>query len=554
MLQNLTIKNIVLIESLQIPFEAGLCVLTGETGAGKSILLDALGLAMGKRAEARLVRHGEDKGSVVAGFDISDRKDIEALLIEHDIEPEDQLLLKRTITKEGKSKAFVNDEPVSVNFLQKLAEQLIEIHGQHDQRGLMDASTHRIVLDSYAGAGKQVTTVRANYHAWQTAAKELQSLKDAADKAREEEEYLRHVLDELIKLAPQEGEEDELASARTALMSSEKIMATLNDCLGQLTGKHNVQSALSSAERVLHRSSVPDAEIFEPALQALDRAGVEVAEAITAIEATARDLDMDPTSLEDTEERLFALRAAARKYNVPVDGLSEYADEVAAQIHLIESQDQQLGALEAQTAELRTSFIGNAEKLSELRKKFATKISTHIGKELTPLKMENAALQAGVEPLAEPDWNEYGQDRVRFLVRTNPGSPFGAMGKIASGGELSRFMLALKVVLSGVNSVPTMIFDEIDTGIGGATADAVGKRLGKLGEACQVLCVTHQPQVASYGAHHLKIQKTSKANSTTTHVRVLGSDDRTEEIARMLAGENITGEARAAAEKLMGSV
>jgi DNA repair protein RecN (Recombination protein N) len=315
-----------------------------------------------------------------------------------------------------------------------------------------------------------------------------------------------------------------------------------------------VQSALSSAERVLHRSSVPDAEIFEPALQALDRAGVEVAEAITAIEATARDLDMDPTSLEDTEERLFALRAAARKYNVPVDGLSEYADEVAAQIHLIESQDQQLGALEAQTAELRTSFIGNAEKLSELRKKFATKISTHIGKELTPLKMENAALQAGVEPLAEPDWNEYGQDRVRFLVRTNPGSPFGAMGKIASGGELSRFMLALKVVLSGVNSVPTMIFDEIDTGIGGATADAVGKRLGKLGEACQVLCVTHQPQVASYGAHHLKIQKTSKANSTTTHVRVLGSDDRTEEIARMLAGENITGEARAAAEKLMGSV
>ncbi len=554
MLKSLTIKNIVLIDRLEIPFEQGLCVLTGETGAGKSILLDALGLALGKRAEARLVRHGQEQGSVIASFEIENDPRIKEILKEQAIEPEDMLVLKRVVFADGKSKAFVNGEPVNQSFLQSLAQSLIEIHGQHEQRGLLDVATHIQTLDAYAKDSALLKQVRAAFKHWKESCAAYEDLKEKAEKAKEEEEYLRHVLQELEQLNVQEGEEESLADRRSLLMNSEKIIATLNEALEYLTGKHDVQSSLASAERILHRNiTESSSDIFEPALQALDRASIEISEALECIEHTAEEVDIDASELNDTEERLFAIRAAARKYNVPADGLSEYAKQVAQSVELIESQDSQLQALEQQMEEALRQYDALAQNISQIRHDYASKMEQHIAKELAPLKMENAALQVKIEPLEQAQWNENGQDRVSFLVRTNPGSPFGSLGKIASGGELSRFMLAMKVILSGVYSVPTMIFDEIDTGIGGATADAVGKRLGKLGQSVQVLCVTHQPQVASYGNHHLRISKKSDGKVTTTSVELLDDIKRKEEVARMLAGELVTDEARAAAHKLMSS-
>ena len=551
MLCNLVIHNIVLIEALNVPFKPGLCVITGETGAGKSILLDALGLVLGRRAEARLVRHGQEKGSVVAEFDIANNEAAVVLLEEHDVTVEDTLLLKRVITSDGKSKAYVNDIPVSQGLLQQLAVHLVEVHGQHDQKGLLSPVQHRPILDAYGRLEQDVVQVNEAYNAWKNASKAYKVLQQQLKAGKEEEEYLQHVLEELTRLSPEEGEEELLAEQRFQMMHREKILETLQEAYHVLAGKQHVGQAIHTAERILHRSTAPAGDLFEGVLSALDRAGIEVEEAIHSIEATVNNLELDTNSLESIEERLFSLREAARKYQRPVEALAAYREEIAQQLTQLEHQDEALKQLQEAMEKNRIQYINYSEQLSEKRKQYAGKLSKEMQRELAPLKMDQAKFEVSVTPLEEEKWNAYGQDDIQFLVSANPGHPVAALHKIASGGELSRFMLALKVVLSGVSLVPTLIFDEIDTGIGGATADAVGQRLGLLGKTCQVLCVTHQPQVASYGSHHLKIEKNEAEGSVCTSVQVLDEDKRKEEIARMLAGSAITDEARAAANKLI---
>ncbi len=550
MLQQLTIHDIVLIEALDIPFQSGFCVLTGETGAGKSILLDALGLVLGKRAEARLVRHGAEKGVVTATFSAEDRA-IKTLLNAHAIDAEEELLLRRVLYADGKSKAFINDCPVSIQLLQQVGASLVEIHGQHTQQGLLAPNYHRHILDAYGGLEASVTAVTEAYTAWQEAEKRYEEAQAICDKTKGEEDYLRHVLQELEQLDPQIGEEEKLAEQRSRLMHQEKITETLEAALGELHGSKAVASALRSASRILERSSVPDKTLFSSALEALDRATIEVDEAESALEASLRQDGDTNLSLDDIEERLFALREAARKYRVTPDALPEHKEQIAQQLDALEHSEDVLRNCIAERDASKKRYQEQAEALHAKRLQAAQKLEKAVAKELTPLKMANSAMQIACEPLPESGWGPQGMERVEFRVRTNPGAPFGPMAKIASGGELSRFMLALKVVLAHVKSAPTLIFDEIDSGIGGAVADAVGQRLEQLGTTHQVLAVTHQPQVAAHGQHHLRVEKRERAGAVTTTVTPLSEQQRQEEVARMLAGKSITEEARAAAGKLM---
>lgn len=553
MLLNLAIKNIVLIDSLNIPFENGFSVLTGETGAGKSILLDALNLALGNRAEARLVRAGEKQGEVSAEFSIKNNKLVKLMLDEQGIEAEDSLILRRVVYADGKSKAFINDSPISLNLLNQVSENLVEYHGQHDQKGLMNSGSHIIILDEYGGLGSEVANISASFVEWNRLQDEFAETKAKAEKAKAEEEYLRHVYAELTKLSPEEGEEEKLAEQRTLMMNRGKIIEALKDAMAELTGEVDVAGAIRNAERILERNSAQSGGSFDSALVALERAGNEVSEAISEIERTANEMEMDESTLESIEERLFALRAASRKYGRPVSELNSYAKEVAEQVELIESQDEKLEKLQKDVSQAKSSYHSIAEKLSKKRTAAAKKLEKAVEDELSPLKMAGSKFKVTLQNLPEEQWRESGMDKVAFEVSTNPGAPFGPINKIASGGELSRFMLALKVALSDVNSIPTLIFDEIDTGIGGAVADAVGKRLAKLAKNFQVMCVTHQPQVASYGEHHMRVEKSGKGGQVTTKINMLSDKDRNEEIARMLAGAAVTDEARAAALKLMSS-
>lgn len=553
MLLSLSIKNIVLVDSLNIPFEAGFSVLTGETGAGKSILLDALNLALGNRAEARLVRSGEKQGEVSAEFFIKNNKQIKPILDEQGIEAEDNLILRRVVYADGKSKAFINDSPVSLNLINQVAENLVEYHGQHDQRGLLNSANHIKILDSFGSLGNESASIGKVFHKWKEIESDLAETRAAVAKARADEEYLRHVYDELVKLSPEDGEEEKLAEQRTMMMNRGKIIEALKAALNELSDEVDVTDAIRKAERVLDRNSAQSGGKFITALAALERAGNEVSEAIAAIEKTASEVEMDEATLESVEERLFSLRAASRKYGKPVGDLSAYAKEVAGQINLIESQDEKLAALEKAAEISKKKYSILASELSKKRSASAKKLEKSVEAELAPLKMAGSKFKVKVEDLPEEQWRESGIDKVAFEVSTNPGAPFGPISKIASGGELSRFMLALKVALSDVNSIPTLIFDEIDTGIGGAVADAVGKRLSKLAKNFQVMCVTHQPQVASYGQHHMRVEKSGKGGQVITKLKILSDVERKEEIARMLAGASVTDEARAAALKLMSN-
>ena len=552
MLLTLSINNIVLIESAEIAFERGFCVLTGETSAGKSILLDALGLALGMRAETRLLRNGEKRGSVTAEFDISDNLEIKSALNKQGLDVEDILLIRRVLYSDGKSKAYINDSPVSLNFLQEISEGLVEIHGQHDQRGLLSTATHGKALDSYGGLDSLVLKLKGVFERWKKADKEFNVLKARAEKAREEEDYLQHVYEELLKLDPKQGEEDKLAEQRTLLMNREKIAESLKNAGVELVEKTDINAAIRNAQRILERNDKAG-DIFSPAIDALDKAAVEVDEALSIIENIAGNLNVDERSLDEAEERLFALRAASRKHKRPVDELSAYAEEVKAQLDLIENQDEQVEELRKKVESLKQEYSVLAGELTEKRKFASGKLEKELSNELKPIKMANSRFKAEIERLEEERWSSSGWDKISFLIATNAGGSFGPLGKIASGGELSRFMLALKVILSGTKSVSTVIFDEIDTGIGGAMADAVGNRLEKLAKDAQVLCVTHQPQVASHGDYHLRIDKHEKSDKTITTIEVLDEKSRKEEIARMLAGAEISNEARAAAVKLMGT-
>lgn len=554
MLVSLTIRDVVLIERLSLSFRKGLCALTGETGAGKSILLDALGLALGARADSGLVRHGADQASVTAEFELSGDHPAFAILKEQGLDADSgdgSLVIRRTVNTDGRSRAWVNDQPVGVGLLKSLGAELVEVHGQFDTHGLLNPQTHRSVLDAYAGLSAQAAQVAAAHRAWRQVEDARHSAAADIARARSEEEYLRHAVAELDALAPKAGEEAELSETRAVLMHREKLVDGMNAAYAELSGDRGVERALSSAIRTLSRIADRAGGTLDPVIAALDRAATEAGEAIAALQAVSSGVDMDPRALEKLEERLFALRAAARKHGVDVDALAALREEMAGRLLLIEDQGDLLAKLAKEAEQARTTFHKAAEALSAARREAAGRLDVAVAGELAPLKMEKAKFRTLVEPLDEPEWNASGIDRVAFQVATNPGSPPGALNKIASGGELARFMLALKVVLAQTSTVGTLVFDEVDTGIGGAVAAAVGERLETLGHGLQVLVVTHSPQVAARGAVHLKVQKSQKGEQVTTGVAELDGDERREEIARMLSGATVTAEARAAADSLI---
>lgn len=550
MLTSLSIQNIVLIEQQRLRFQPGLTVLTGETGAGKSILLDSLGLAMGERSAAGLVRQGAAQGSVVAVFQPSEAA--LALCAERGIAVEDELIIRRVVYADGKSKAFINDEPVSVNLLKELAEELVEVHGQHDQKSLLHASLHRDQLDAYAGIGSAVAALREAYRHWQGRIKEMAALQEEVARTERERDYLAHVAREIGELSPLPGEEQQLADQRLSLQNREKVSETLANALAELQKPRPVGEAIRQAQRALVRGAPKtEPELFAAVVETLERAALELDEAEQQLESLARDDQSPARQLEAIEERLFAIRNLARKYQVAADELAAYGDDVARRLTLMDQAGDRLQELEQEASAARAAYLAQAESVTKARIEAAGRLEAAVMQELAFLKMEKTAFRAVIEPLAENGWNEHGLESVSFHARTNPGAPFGPIARIASGGELSRFMLALKVVLSGMKQVPTAIFDEIDTGIGGAVADAVGQRLAALGRVAQVLVVTHQPQVAAKGSHHLKVVKESSGDATHTQVFELTGEARTEELARMLAGAEVTAEARAAATRLL---
>jgi len=552
MLARLSIRDIVLIERLDIEFAQGLAVLTGETGAGKSILLDAFALALGGRGDAGLVRHGADQGQVTATFDVPKGHPASDILSDNDLDDTGEMILRRVQLADGRSRAFINDQPVSVQTLKAVGAALVEIHGQHDERALVDAVTHRRLLDAFAGLDKDVAALETLWTARRTAQQALDEHRAGMERAAREADYLRHASDELKKLAPQDGEETTLAERRTVMMQGEKIAGDLRDAQEAVSGNNSPITALAAAVRRLERRAGSSPALVEPAVKAIDIAINALEEADQHLNVALAAADFDPAELERIEERLFALRAAARKYSTPVDGLAALAAKYAADIALIDAGAEQLQGLEKAAAEAVKRYDAAAAKLSMARAKSADKLNKAVNTELAPLKLDRAKFITQVDSDAAAPGPQ-GIDRVEFWVQTNPGTRPGPMMKVASGGELSRFLLALKVVLSDRGSAPTLVFDEIDTGVGGAVADAIGARLARLAGKVQVMAVTHAPQVAARADQHLLISKAAldKGKRVATRVDALADEHRREEIARMLAGAEITKEARAAAEQLL---
>ncbi|MBC7905544.1 MAG: DNA repair protein RecN [Rhodospirillaceae bacterium] len=553
MLVSLSIRDVVLIEKLDLSFAGGLSAFTGETGAGKSILLDSLSLALGARADSGLVRHGAPQLTVIAEFDPPPFHPARVLLAAQDMDVAGApLLLRRVVTADGRSRAYVNDQAVSVGLLRKIGDELVEIHGQFDSHGLLDAETHITVLDAFAGAAEIRRTVRTGWDAWRQAAKARAEAEDVLKRARAEEEALRHASEELKGLAPKPGEEAELAQTRAMLQHGEKLVEAMNAAMASLRQRGEVEATLRTAERTLERVADRAEGKLDPVIAALNRAAVEAAEAVGLLERVSADIDLDPRHLEKVEERLFALRAAARKHGVEVDGLAALKDDLDRQLAALDGGGDGLAKLARAEQAARATYAEAARTLSKVRVDAAKRLDQAVALELPPLKLDKARFATKVAAQDEAAWGPDGLDAVEFLVATNPGNPPGSLGKIASGGELSRFMLALKVVLARTSSTPTMVFDEVDSGIGGAVAAAVGERLARLGADLQVLVVTHSPQVAARGRNHYRVAKREvAAGKVLTSVEELPQDARREEIARMLAGETVTDQARAAADSLM---
>jgi DNA repair protein RecN (Recombination protein N) len=562
MLTALSIRDVVLIERLDLSFDAGLTVLTGETGAGKSILLDSLGLATGARADAGLVRAGTEQASVTACFSPPAGHPVQALLTEQGLEAEDDIVLRRIVTKDGRSRAFINDQAVGVAMLRRVGAVLVEVQGQHEQMGLADPASHARFLDQFGVPRALADGVGAAWRDWRDAVSKLAAARAAIEAAARDEEWLRHAVDELSKLAPREGEEDELAAERQRLQQGERRAEAIASALSELTPKDRRSSgpasALRSASRALQRlvpANQPDAvNPAAEAIAALERAEEALAEAETLLTRLANEADADPRLLEQAEERLFALRAAARKHAVPVVELPALLDRLCERLAALTSGEAEIVALEQAARDGRARYVAAAEALSAARQAASGRLDKAVAKELPPLRLDKARFHAEVAPVPEAEWGPTGADSVRFLIATNPGQEPGPLARVASGGEMSRLMLALKVVLSAGSVVPTLVFDEVDSGIGGATAAAVGERLVRVAEGLQVLVVTHSPQVAARGVSHLRVAKAAVGGRTATNVEVLALPDRREEIARMLAGETITAAARAAADELLGMV
>jgi DNA repair protein RecN (Recombination protein N) len=559
MLTALSIRDVVLIERLDLTFGSGLTVLTGETGAGKSILLDSLGLAIGARAETGLVRAAAEQASVTACFTPPEDHAVAALLDEHGLTAEDEIVLRRIVTKDGRSRAFVNDHPVGVGLLRRVGSLLVEVQGQFEQMSLADPARHAGLLDAFGTPGPLRQAVAEAWRAWRDALKTLEQAREAIAAAERDEEWLRHAVDELATLAPRLGEEDALARERQRLQQNERRAEAIAAALSELTPRDRrgsgPASSLRAAARSLQRlvpSGQPEAgNPADPALAALERAEEALAEAETLLTRLAADAEVDPRLLEQSEERLFALRAAARKHGVAVPDLPELLDTLADRLAALETGAAEIAVLEQAARDTRDRYAAAAGKLSAARTAASGKLEKAVAKELPPLRLDKARFFAEVSDLPEAGWGPGGTDQVRFLIATNPGQEPGPLARVASGGELSRLMLAMKVVLSAGSAVPTLVFDEVDSGIGGATAAAVGERLARVAEGVQVLVVTHSPQVAARGAAHLRVAKASGRDRTSTTVNQLGAEERREEIARMLAGETVSDAARAAADDLL---
>ena len=550
MLAHLSIRDIVLIERLDIDFAGGLSVLTGETGAGKSILLDALALALGARGDASLVRHGMPQGQVTAVFDVPANHPARGLLADNAIDDDGDIILRRVQTADGRTRVFVNDQPSSVALMRDVGRALVEIHGQHDDRALVDASAHRALLDAFGGhAGAAAETAEA-WRRWRATEQELARHRARVEAAAREADYLRASVAELSKLDPQPGEETELAGRRAAMMRAEKIAADVNDANEVLSGPQAASPQLASLMRRLQRKAAEAPGLLDDVLKALDDALIALDAAQAGVDAALRAIEYDPQGLEKTEERLFALRAAGRKHSIAVDELATLRDRMAADLADLDAGEERLAVLERQAQASRAAYDRLAADLSEKRGTAAHHLEKAVTAELPALKLERAQF---IVELSSDDDNRQaeGIDQVEFWVRTNPGTRPGPMMKVASGGELSRFLLALKVALADRGSAPTLVFDEIDTGVGGAVADAIGQRLARLSHRVQVLSVTHAPQVAARAHTHYLISKSGGADRVSTGIAAMDRPQRQEEIARMRAGATITEEARAAAERLL---
>jgi DNA repair protein RecN (Recombination protein N) len=553
MLIQLSIRDIVLIERLDLVFETGLSVLTGETGAGKSILLDSLSLALGGRGDGGLVRHGEEKGQVTAVFDIGMDHSARKLLRENGIDDDGDLIFRRVQSADGRTKAYVNDQPLSVQLMRQAGQMLVEIHGQHDDRALVDTHAHRTLLDAFAGVGERVSAVSQLYRLWRDTERTLKIHRQKVESAAREADYLRASVDELEKLSPEDGEEDDLADRRQKMMKAERIAGDISEASEFLNGNASPVPHIASLVRRLERKSHEAPGLLEDTVALLDAALDHLSNAQMEVEAALRKTEYDPKELERVEERLFALRAASRKYSVPVTELPALAVRMIADLADLDAGEEKLSRLEADVGLTKANYEAAARALSEKRHHAGEALADAVMAELPALKLERARFM--VEITTDPqEAAAEGIDVVEFHVQTNPGTRPGSIMKVASGGELSRFLLALKVALADRGSAPTLVFDEIDTGVGGAVADAIGQRLKRLSDRVQVLSVTHAPQVAARAETHLLISKGPASDGSekiATRVATMAPKDRTEEIARMLAGASVTEEARAAAARLL---
>ena len=549
MLRSLDIRDMIIIDRLDLDFRPGLNVLTGETGAGKSILLDSLGFVLGWRGRAELVRAGAEQGEVVAVFDLEPGHPARAVLEEAGIPVEDELILRRVNRVGGAKTAWINDRRASGEVLRALSDTLVELHGQQDDRGLLDPRVHRALLDAFGGLEAEAAAVRTAWAALRDTEKALAGAEKRLEAARAEEDFLRHAGDELTKLAPEPGEDAALDARRRLMQAGQRIGEDIDKAAQAMAHGEGAEGRLGDALRWLEGVADKADGALEAPIEALGRALSEVADALAGVEAAQEALAFDPGELERVEERLFAIRAAARKHGVAPDDLGAFAEDIATRLAALDKGADDIAALAAARKAAAAAFDNAARALSSARARAATALDAAMNAELAPLKMERAVFSTRVEAAAPgPD----GVDAVTFTVATNPGAPAGPLNKIASGGELSRFLLALKVCLTRDATGLTMIFDEIDRGVGGATADAVGRRLKALAdEGGQVLVVTHSPQVAALGSHHWQVAKAVEGGETFTRVTPLDPPSRVDEVARMLSGENVTDEARAAAKALL---
>ena len=553
MLKSLSIRNVVLIDKLDLDFQNGFSVLSGETGAGKSILLDSVGLLLGKRAEIGMIRSGCDKLSVCGSFEIADKKgELAALCAEYDLDFDHEIIIKRTLNQDGKGKIFFNDQPITQKLLKEIGSYLVEIHGQFDNQGLLNPATHLSVLDNYGAYPEKITAMKAAFAVYKKAKDNRANAEAKISQAQADEENLRHWVDEFQKMQPRKNELEELEEKRRQMMNAEKILENL-DSAYKAMNQGGVQSAIRQAQTAISRVNALLNGKFDNIYALLDTALVNADEAGEEIENASNEISLNQNELDAVEERLFALKALARKHNTTVEELPLVWQQMEESLRNLERGEDDIENLRKLEEIAYKDYVKTATEVSQARLAAALRLDGKIQAELPDLKMEKARFMTQISTKPENQWNENGRDDVCFMVSTNPNTPYGSISKIASGGELARFMLALKVNLAQTSQVETMIFDEVDTGIGGATAQAVGEKLAKLGEQVQVLVVTHSPQVAAQSKYHYKVEKTTVDNVTTTSLRELSAAEKTEEVARMLSGEHITNEARAAAKVLIGA-